>query len=81
LAQSSKTDRAVFRNEGAGRSSDLIKTAMDRAWMRWPGERLFTYVNPRKIASRNPGYCFKAAGWKRVGRTKHRQLEILAYEG
>jgi hypothetical protein len=53
---------AVFRNEGAGRSSDLIRHAMDIAWQRWPGERFYTYVNPRKVKSDNPGYCFKVAG-------------------
>jgi hypothetical protein len=58
---------AVFRNEGKTRSSDLIRQAMTRAWKRWHGERLFTYVNPKKIASRNPGYCFKCAGWTRCG--------------
>ena len=71
---------AVFRNEGAERSSDLILAAMDRAWRRWPGERFYTYVDSRKIASSNPGYCFKAAGWRRVGRTKWRRLDILAFE-
>ena len=60
----------VFRNEGEQRSSDLIRQAMARAWERWPGERLFTYVNAKKIQSRNPGYCFLCAGWRRCGRTK-----------
>ncbi|HEX2986071.1 MAG TPA: DNA methyltransferase [Caproiciproducens sp.] len=61
---------AVFRNEGKIRSSDLIREAMAIAWERWPGERLYTYVNPEKIESPNPGYCFKMAGWKGCGRTK-----------
>ena len=61
---------AVFRNEGAERSSILIHHAMDFAWARWPGERLYTYVDPRKVQSRNPGYCFIAAGWSPVGYTK-----------
>lgn len=71
---------AVFRNEGAGLSSALIETAMQRAWRRWPGERLFTYVDGRQVASSNPGYCFKAAGWKFAGRTKWRRLDILTFE-
>jgi len=54
---------SIFRNEGAGRSSDLIRSAMNRARQRWPGQRLYTYVDPRKIKSSNPGYCFKVAGW------------------
>lgn len=68
---------AVFRNEGAARSSDLIRAAMDLAWQRWPGERLYTYVNPRKVRSANPGYCFLMAGWRRCGITKARCYLIL----
>src|SRR5215472_11328555 len=49
---------AVFRNEGAGISSELIRDAMVLAWERWPGARLYTYVNPKRIQSSNPGYCF-----------------------
>ena len=60
---------AVFRNEGAGLSSDLICSAVAIAWRRWPGERLYTYVNPRCIRSTNPGYCFLMAGWRRCGTT------------
>lgn len=68
---------AIFRNEGAHRSSDLIREAMLLAWSRWPGERLYTYVNPRRIASPNPGYCFKCSGWNPCGTTKKRRLLIL----
>jgi len=68
---------SVFRNEGAGLSSDLIRSAEGIAWQRWPGERLYTYINPRKIASTNPGWCFMAAGWKRCGVTKWNKLRIL----
>lgn len=68
---------AVFRNEGAGRSSDLVSAADRLADERWPGERHFTYVNPRKIRSTNPGYCFIAAGWRRCGVTKWNKLVIL----
>jgi len=68
---------SVFRNEGPTLSSDLIREAMRLAWERWPGERLYTYVNPRKILSANPGYCFLKAGWRRCGVTKCRRLLIL----
>lgn len=61
---------AVFRNESKIKSSDLIREAVDIAWKRWPGERLYTYVNPHKIRSTNPGYCFLKAGWKKCGKTK-----------
>ena len=68
---------AVFRNEGRILSSDLIREAMTIAWERWPGARLYTYVDASKIRSSNPGYCFKAAGWRVCGTTKDRGLVIL----
>lgn len=68
---------AIFRNEGAGLSSDLIRAAMAIVWQRWPGRRLYTYVNPRRVRSTNPGYCFLMAGWRRCGVTKTRKLIVL----
>ena len=68
---------AVFRNEGLLLSSDLIKQADEMAWERWPGERHYTYVNPRKVRSANPGYCFKKAGWVLCGVTSYRKYLIL----
>jgi hypothetical protein len=56
----------LFRNEGSLLSSDLIREACDLAWQRWPGERLFTYVDPSAVRSSNPGACFKHAGWRLV---------------
>ena len=70
---------AVFRNEGDLLSSDLIKEAMNMAFKRWPGERLYTYVNGKKILSTNPGYCFLMAGWQRCGYTQ-KGLHILEYK-
>ena len=60
----------VFRNESPLKSSSLIREAQDLAWGRWPGERLFTYVNAGRIRSVNPGACFKKAGWHRCGQSK-----------
>lgn len=68
---------AVFRNESSLLSSELIREAMSLAWDRWPGERFYTYVNPRRVASANPGYCFKRAGWRNCGVTKTRKLIVL----
>jgi hypothetical protein len=69
---------AVFRNEGAGLSSDLIKAADRIAWDRWPGERLYTYVDPRKVRrKRDPGRCFLRAGWCPCGVSKKRKLLIF----
>ena len=61
---------AIFRNEGHLLSSTLILEAEQLAWGRWPGERLYTYIDPLKINSSNPGYCFKMAGWNKCGTTK-----------
>lgn len=68
---------AIFRNEGAGLSSDLIRAAMVLGWQRWPGERFYTYVNARRVASPNPGFCFQRAGWSRCGITKTRKLIVF----
>lgn len=70
---------SVFRNESSHLASEMILDAETWAADRWPGERLYTYVNPRRIRSANPGYCFKQAGWSAVGQTRGRQpLVILA---
>lgn len=60
---------AVFRNESAHRSSDLIRQADAIADCLWPDCRHYTYVNPARVASANPGFCFLKAGWRRCGRT------------
>jgi hypothetical protein len=68
---------AIFRNEGAGLSSELIRQADAIADARWPGDRHYTYVNPRAVRSPNPGCCFVRAGWRRCGVTKRNGLLIL----
>jgi hypothetical protein len=70
---------AVFRNEGRQKSSVLILSAMEFAWVRWPNERLYTYVDSTKVKSTNPGYCFQKAGWSRCGKTIQKKLDILEY--
>lgn len=62
---------AIFRNEGPNRSSDLIRAADLIAWEHWPGERHYTYVDPKKVRrKRDPGRCFLRAGWRHAGWTK-----------
>lgn len=68
---------AVFRNESDILSSTLILDAELVAAKRWPGQRLFTYVNPKRIRSTNPGACFKRSGWTVCGKTKWKGLVIL----
>lgn len=71
-------NNAIFRNDGAGLSSLLITEAMRLAWDRWPGERLYTYVNPQAIRrKRDPGRCYIRAGWRPCGETKWRRLLIF----
>lgn len=55
---------AVFRNEGPILSSLLIQEASGLAWQKWPGERIYTYVDPLAVRSPNPGFCYKRAGWR-----------------
>jgi hypothetical protein len=68
---------AIFRNESNILSSVLLDEAEKIALNIWPGERFYTYVNPRFVKSPNPGYCFKVNGWKQIGITKRRKLIIL----
>lgn len=55
---------SIFRNESSRRSSEIILEAEEWAFEKWGPSRIYTYVDPRKITSPNPGYCFKVAGWK-----------------
>jgi hypothetical protein len=61
---------AIFRNESNRLSSWLIEEAEVLARQRWPGQRLYTYINPRKIKSSNPGFCFLKNGWRKCGTSK-----------
>lgn len=68
---------SVFRNEGAGLASDLIVAAMEATAKRWgslPPDGWVTWVDTRKVASANPGYCFKRAGWTLDRAWNHRHL-------
>ncbi len=62
---------AVFRRERAQLpASALILEAEPFALEKWPDARMaYTYVAPERVASRNPGYCFKVAGYEAVGMT------------
>jgi len=60
----------LFRNLGAGLSSDLIRAATELTYSFWamrygalPEERLRTEIGVTKVRSQNPGYCYKCAGW------------------
>lgn len=74
---------AVFRNESAILSSELISQADAIADFVWPSSRHYTYVGPQSVRSKLPGSCFLAAGWRYVrcrgrrSRTKVNRLLIL----
>jgi len=65
----------LFRNLGAGLSSDLIRSATAMTYRLWkerygtlPAERLRTEVAIKSVRSTNPGFCYLAAGWERAHR-------------
>lgn len=60
-------NNAMFRNESTRRSSDIILEAEQHAVAKWGPNRAYTYIDASKVQSVNPGYCFKCAGWRRVG--------------
>lgn len=62
----------LFRNLGAGLSSDLIRQATEATYRHWlerygalPAERLRTEIGISSIRSSNPGCCYLKAGWVR----------------
>ena len=62
----------MFRNLGAGLSSDLIQDATEETYRQWvarygelPEERLRTEIEIASVESANPGYCYKRAGWEK----------------
>jgi len=68
----------IFRNVGPALSSDLILDAEQALVGRSIGpDGMLTYVWDRKVRSLNPGYCFKVAGWKRVGRSADGRKTLL----
>jgi hypothetical protein len=65
---------SAFRNEGAGRSSDLIKQAVaaTRAYFGEPPELgMITFVDRSKTRpKRDAGHCYIIAGFRPCGETK-----------
>jgi len=75
----------LFRNETTLRSSDLIREALAVTLTLWgygygeqlpPKQGMITFVDPRKVQSNVPGWCFRRAAFKRVGTTS-RGLLVL----
>lgn len=65
---------SFFRNESSQLSSELIIEAEAATRFAWGDPPLFgfiTFVDPTKVRSkRDPGYCYLAAGWRRIGETR-----------
>jgi len=69
----------IFRNTGPLLSSELILAAERELLSRYAcgPDGLLTYVWDRKVASVNPGYCFKRAGWSAIGRSADGRKTLL----
>lgn len=65
---------AIFRNEGAGRSSDLIRQAVAATRAHYgepPVEGMITFVDPDQVRQKaDPGHCFIIAGFRPCGETQ-----------
>jgi hypothetical protein len=66
----------IFRNESTVRSSELVLAAEEFIQDCGPSG-LITYVWDKKVRSANPGACFKAAGWRRTGRSADGKKTLL----
>lgn len=73
---------SIFRNEGDDIASELILAAEALALVRWPGERFYTYIDPRKVPPTMVrgfpvwGWCFFKAGWRFSGVTKSGKITL-----
>ena len=69
----------IFRNTGPVLSSELVLEAERELLTRYDcgPDGLLTYVWDRKVLSVNPGYCFKVAGWKAIGRSADGRKTLL----
>lgn len=70
----------IFRNESPVLSSLLILDA-EQVFTEFGydvgPDGLLTYVWDSKVASANPGFCFKRAGWRRAGRSADGRKTLL----
>lgn len=70
----------LFRNESSRLSSEIILEAEQFAFRKWGPNRLYTYIDPAKVRSINPGYCFLKAGWSKRGLSKAGKILMTKYE-
>lgn len=72
---------ALFRNESGLLSSTLIREATELTWALWgpPGvDGLFTFIKPEAVRTEIPGYCYRRAGWHRVGNARDGKPRLRA---
>ena len=73
---------SMFRNEGAGLSSDLIREAISvtrHVWPDVPDLGMISFVDADKVKhKRDPGRCYRRAGFKMIGYTK--SAGLLAFQ-
>jgi hypothetical protein len=72
----------IFRNESNIKSSELILEAECYLLAEMGDDGcgpsgMLTYVFDEKVASANPGFCFKKAGWKVMGRSADNKKTLL----
>jgi hypothetical protein len=71
----------VFRNDHAWLSSEAIlaaEIALATSGYGCGPDGMLTYVFRAKVSGTNPGYCYKCAGWKKVGQSADRKKDLLA---
>lgn len=72
---------SAFRNEGDELSSGLIRAAVAATRWRWPDVPalgMVTFVNAAKVRrKRDPGRCFRRAGFEPVGHTAGGLVALL----
>lgn len=65
---------SLFRNEGDHLSSDLIRLAVAHTRAEWPVAPdlgMISFIDAKKTRrKRDPGRCYRKAGWSHVGFTK-----------
>jgi hypothetical protein len=70
----------IFRKEGPGLASDMIRYAVAHtraAWPQVPDLGMVTFIDPSKVKPKqHPGYCYLCAGFEYAGKTR-KGLHVL----
>lgn len=68
----------IFRSESNRLSSDLVLDAEFALGGYDIGpDGLLTYIWDKRVRSTNPGYCFKCAGYRAIGRSADKRKTLL----